>query len=255
MSSVAGLLVPNNFNITSSGGDIAEGLFSDNGNNVINTTNAANPIANQALVATGPNAATWQTVALPDNALTLTNKNLADSSNVVASEFLWVNGKTQTINTGQQPAPTAGQVLTCTLAPTIFPGEARWTTPAPVPVNATQGGFKSFGAVAPGTVLTAVPTTGEVFDSVVIVGHIIVSNEVVTECKAYRVSATFIKVAGVLTQIGSSIADDLGGTLAEAAPVWAVNPGVPETIQLQKVGALNTRWGGSWTYTTNGVTV
>lgn len=325
MSSVAGLIVPNNFNIASSGGDIAEGLYSDNGNNVINTQNSPNPVADQALVATGPNAATWQTVALPDNPLTMTNKSLVDPSNVVAAEYLHVNGKTQTINVGSQPAPLTHQVLTCTVAPGIFPGEANWqtaalanntftmtgktlisntnviaaediwcggksqrvnlgnagipslgqvltctgvatppssaaaawVTPAPVPpfpVNSVQGGFKAFGAATPGTVLTTVSTSGDDFDSMVVVGHIVVCDASITASKAYRVSATFLKVGGVLTLVGASIADDLGGTLAEAPPIWEAVP-ASDSFRLVKVGATNSRWGGSWTYTTNGITV
>jgi hypothetical protein len=165
MSSINGLLVPNNFDIfaksittTDAGGIVtadsitsftnktttdpsnttaADILFSGGKTNLIDIGASPNPSAGQVLTATGANIATWQTPATdtvtPNNVVSLTNKTMTSSTNSLIAESVWSGSKTNVVDLSAAANPTAGQVLTASNA-----NSATWTTPASQSVTPTN---------------------------------------------------------------------------------------------------------------------
>ena len=247
--SVAGLIVPNNFNIASSGSDIAEGLYSSNNSNVINTTASSNPIADQVLTASGPNAATWITPSVtPTNLVALTNKTLTDSTNNIAASLLFTTGSS--VNVAAATSPVAGEVLTATSSVT-----ATWQ-PIPIipPVNKISGGFSGVGAAGAGTTLTTIDF-GNNPGAYHIEGIISANVNTGSSSAGYRVGAIFhIPLAGGLVVKDQSFANDQAGSgtmNTETPPQWEIDSGT--IIKLEKKGGVNSVWGGSWSYSQSGI--
>lgn len=246
--SIQDLLVPNNFAIYSGAtvvGHSASNLESDNGNNLIDVSAAANPVANQGLVATGPNAATWQNVALETNALTLTNKTLTSNTNTIAATELLSNAGAQLINISNAGAPNVGDILSYTAT-----NQADWIAN----VAPQSGTFKSVGAQAPGTTLVTVDLS-DATGAIQIVANVtgIINTE--TSSESYVVYGLFRRTGPTtLVKDGEEfIPNGAGGfgTMAEATPTWELDAG--NVIKLAKGGATNSNWGGTWRWSDSGV--
>lgn len=165
MSSVNGLLVPNNFDIyaksiNTPGGGVstpARELYSGGDTNTINIGDATNPTAGQVLTATDANTAEWQTPpsesVSADNSVALTNKTIVDGSNTVAAKFLICNNNLNTIDISTAPGGnTPGKILVTTSSntaswqeypyPTI--DSTHFVSSLDVPAGGIQGDIATF---------------------------------------------------------------------------------------------------------------
>lgn len=240
MSSVSGLLVPNNFDIfarsiTVPGGGNAPAseLYSNSDTNVINVGNAANPSANQALIATGPNTATWQDVVTPTNAVGLANKTIVDGSNNVTASSLFSNNNTNAVNVTASPNPSVGQVLTAT-----GPNAATWQTPTGGAY--IQEGFSTTIAIGGGA--TVVYQSGNLPDGAYgCSAQVVVYPPNTNGISSYRCTATVWITGGVASLRGNGISDNQGGVGAGVVadnPLFAVS-GQQITITAGDTGAGN----------------
>lgn len=220
MSSVNGLLVPNNFDIyaksiNTPGGGVstpARELYSGADTNVINVGDATTPSADQALIATGPNTATWQDVVTPANPTALSNKTMVDGSNTVSAANLFSNNKTNTIDVASSASPLVGQVLTATGTST-----ATWQTP-------TGGAYRQegFSTIIPLGTGEVPYQSGALPDGIYGCSAIVaVSPPNALGISSYRCTATVWITGGVASLRGNGISDNQGGV---GAGTIASNP-------------------------------
>jgi len=240
MSSVSGLLVPNNFDIKARSITVTNPvpagptsqLYSASNTNIIDIGASGSPSTGQTLVALTANIAGWSDPQVTaTNTVALTNKNLTDQSNFANASNLWSGSGTNAISIRNGPNPTAGQVLTAT-----SPTTATWQQ---LPQNGTStfvvtGSTPSIPPGAPALIGTfTIPAI--IQDSAIMIKVVSTGKGSPAQPFGFVTRSTFHydNPAGTptITQYGQ-IVDNYSGTIIDSNPTLVVSA-TPNTFEIR----------------------